>query len=64
MQFQPNAWCDEKVMKEWITQQWKPACHEEMLLVIDLHRAQKTPQIMSLFKVNCKTDVVYVPAGE
>ena len=51
-------------MKEWILQQWKPARDGEMLLVLDVHKAQKTECILSLFKKTCKTDLVYVPPGD
>ena len=64
MQFQPNAWSDEKAMKDWIIHQWKPACQEEMLLVLDVHRAQKTKEILGLFKEKCKTDLIFVPPGD
>ena len=60
--FQEKAWCDEKVMKEWITQQWIPASEGQMLLIIDVHRAQKTENIIQMFK-KCQTDVEYVPPG-
>ena len=52
MAFHEKAWSDEKVMKEWIGQQWKSACNGEMLLVLDVHRAQKTELILHLFKEN------------
>ena len=59
MAFHEKAWSDEKVMKEWIGQQW---CNGEMLLVLDVHRAQKTELILHLFKEN-KT-LVFVPPGD
>ena len=61
--FQDNAWCDEVVMMSWIRQQWKPACSGEMVLVLDVHKAQKTEQIKSLLRDTCKTEPVFVPAG-
>ena len=61
--FQEKAWCDEKIMKEWITQQWKPACEGPMLLIIDVHKAQKTESVINLLEKACKTDLVYVPPG-
>ena len=60
--FQENAWCDERVMKEWIVQQWKPACDGHMLLTLDQHRAQKTDEIQSYFRTQCNTEPVLVPA--
>ena len=42
---------------------WKPSCEGEMLLVADVHRAQKTDAILTLLKHNCNTEVVFVPPG-
>ena len=42
MTFQENAWCDEAIMMEWINQLWEPAYFEEMMLIVDVHKAQKT----------------------
>lgn len=50
-------------MKEGIIQQWMSACNGEMLLVLDVHRAQKNDLILDLFKERCKTDLVFVPPG-
>ena len=61
--FQDNAWCDERVMEVWIRQQWKPVCDGEMLLVADVHKAQKTEAIQTLLKRDCGTDIVFVPPG-
>ena len=33
---QPNAWCDDIIMKQWITNSWKPNIKEECLLVLDV----------------------------
>ena len=63
MTFQENAWYDGKVMKEWIMQQWKPACDGHMLLTLDQHKAQKTDEILSCFRTQCNTETVLVPAG-
>lgn len=57
--FQDKAWCDEKVMKDWINQQWKPACKGPMLLILDVHKAQQTSNIAHLFDVT-KTNTVYM----
>ena len=60
--FQENAWCDEKMMREWINLQWKPASEGDMMLVLDVHKAQKTPDILdTLAEMN--TTPIYVPAG-
>ena len=61
--FQDNAWCDEKVMGGWVCQHWKPSCEGEMLLVADVHRAQKTEAIIKLLKERCNTEIEFVPPG-
>ena len=58
-----NAWCDEKVMREWIHQQWKPACSGDMLLALDVHKAQTTDAIQECLRKDCKIEPVFVPAG-
>ena len=77
VQFQPNAWVDELVMVEWLNQQWKlsvyilstPGHMESILnntvprmLVLDVHRAQKTDRIKALFK-SLNTVMAMVPSG-
>lgn len=52
-----------QIMIEWINQLWKPACSEEMMLVIDVYKAQKMDTVHSLLRDKCKTEPVFVPAG-
>ncbi len=61
VKFQANAWCDETIMKFWIKNCWKPACEENMHLVLDVHRAQATEAVKRLLGEECYTDVTYVP---
>lgn len=61
VQFQPNAWCDEEAMKRWIRTSWKPYVKEEILLVLDLHKAQKTDHVKQLLS-ECHTTPIFVPA--
>ena len=61
--FQDNAWCDENVMKSWICQQWKPVCQGNMMLVLDVHKAQTTKTIQQCFRAECNTEPVLVPPG-
>ena len=49
-------------MDEWLTQQWKRACDGEMMLVLDVHRAQKTERILDRLS-SLNTSPVYVPGG-
>lgn len=47
----------------WIHQQWKSACLGDKMLVLDVHRAQKTEEIQKHLREECKTEPVFVPAG-
>ena len=49
-------------MVGWIRQQWNAACDGEMLLILDVHRAQKTDNVQSHF-TSRSTTTVYVPPG-
>ena len=67
--FQPNAWCDEAMMKKWINVQWgniflnPPAPGSTgKILVADVHRAQQTDDVKALLKKK-KTELVYVSPG-
>ena len=59
VRFQENAWCDEE---HWAKNCWKPMVREPML-VLDLHRAQKTDRIQEVLAKDCDTTPVFVPAG-
>ena len=63
VRFQPNAWCDEDIMRFWIKNCWKPSCSGPMHLVLDLHRAQKTQEIQDVLEAECNTSITYVPGG-
>ena len=41
--FQENAWCDEPYMAYWIRNYWKPHAEGTVMLLLDQHKAQKTP---------------------
>ena len=60
--FQPNAWCDEEAMEQWVKTSWKPFVDDEILLVLDMHKAQKTDRVKNLLK-ECGTTPIFVPAG-
>ena len=63
VQFQENAWCNEKMMEYWAMNYWKPHVTEESILVLDLHKAQKTERIQDILTNQCKAVPVFVPAG-
>ena len=62
VRFQPNAWCDQPVMNYWVKNCWKPNIKEEALLVLDVHKAQKTGDITDAL-AECDTTPLYVPPG-
>ena len=47
-------------MEHWLKTSRKPFVHEEGLLVLDLHKAQKTDRIKELLK-ECNTAPIFVP---
>ena len=63
VKFQVNAWCDEVAMEYWIRNCWSPVVKEESILVLDLHRAQKTDRIKDVLTRQCGITPVFVPAG-
>ena len=50
-------------MEYWAKNCWKPKVKDPMLLVLDLHKAQKTDCIQELLTERCDTTPVFVPAG-
>ena len=60
--FQKKAWSDEHIMLGWIRQQWSAACSGNMLLVLDVHKAQKTENVKALLAEK-HTTPLYVPPG-
>ena len=61
--FQENAWCDESVMSYWAHHCWKPHIEAPTLLILDEHKAQKTDQLIDIYRLECRTTPVLVPAG-
>ena len=59
--FQKKAWCDEEVMN-WYSVQWAQAGDGDVLLVLDVHRAQVTDKVKGIVASNNATPV-YVPPG-
>lgn len=60
--FQANAWYDEVVMEHWVRNCWKRCIKEDTLLVLDVHKDQKTDHIKGLL-LQCKITPVIVPPG-
>ena len=69
MLFQKNAWCNEKMMKKWVANEWTnyftnpptPGSTGK-ILVADAHRAQKTANVKKLLQ-NKSTLLINVPPG-
>ena len=49
-------------MRQWVYQLWKPVCKEEMLLILDEHRAQMTEEFKQKLQ-ELSTAYVFVPGG-
>ena len=67
--FQPKAWCDESIMKQWVCDEWGNVFTNPLstgssgkILVADVHTAQQTDAVKRLL-VNKKTVLVNVPPG-
>lgn len=67
--FQPNAWCDESIMKQWVADEWgnvftnSPSRGSSgKILVADVHTAQQTDAVKRLLQMK-KTVLVNVPPG-
>ena len=67
--FQENAWCNEKVMLEWIRKDWacfytnKPTPSSTgKILIADIHRGQQTDVEKALL-VKAKTVLQNIPGG-
>ena len=67
VRFQVNVWCDELVMKFWVTSMWKRPFRKDerrkKILVADMHRAQTTEDVKQLLEKDCQTEIALVPPG-
>ena len=64
-----KAWCDEKIIKEWISTEWANPFKnligqnsDGKILIADVHRAQQTNSVKELLTKH-KTSLVNVPPG-
>ena len=66
--FQQNAWVDEQVFMNWLKRQWAMAsvygisANNPRLIVMDVHRAQKTALVKSTLR-NQHTSIAMIPPG-
>ena len=67
--YQKKAWCDQEIMKEWISTKCanpfkNPIGHNSdgKILIADVHRAQQTDSVKVLLKKH-KTSLVNIPPG-
>ena len=67
--YQEKAWCDEEIMKEWISTEWANPFKnpigqnsDQKILIADVHRAQQTNSVKELLKKH-KTSLVNAPPG-
>ena len=59
---QANTWAEENIMRQYVDQLLKPICKDEMLLVLDEHRAQMTEDFKQKLK-ELSTTPVFVLGG-
>ena len=67
--FQPNAWCDENIMLEWVNEQWGNVLLSPntpgstgKILCADVHTAQQTDSVKRALNKKVTT-LVNVPSG-
>lgn len=63
---QESAWCDQRVMMEWITKVWKPFVQnkqdQQFILLLDSHRVHKMKNVVKALE-NLRTRVEHLPPG-
>ena len=64
--YQEKGWCDQKIMKEWISTEWANPFKNPIgqnsdgkILIAGVYRAQQTASVKELLKKN-KTSLVNV----
>ena len=67
--YQEKAWCNQEIMKEWISTKWANPFKipigqncDGKILIADVHRAQQTDSVKKLLKKH-KTSLLNVPLG-
>ncbi|KAG2772192.1 hypothetical protein PC129_g12560 [Phytophthora cactorum] len=60
---QAKAYCDKKVMEEWIENVWAPGIQGPSVLVLDSLKTHKMECVRTRLVANAHTSVVYVPPG-
>ena len=69
VKFQEKAWCDERIMKDWISEHWgntlvnpKTVGSDGKILFADVHTAQQTQAVKIMLR-KCDTTLINVPPG-
>lgn len=62
VRFQENAWVDENVGLQWIQGVWRQRTFHPKLLVLDVHKAQKTPAFLRALSLR-HTTPAFIPPG-
>ncbi|KUF81150.1 hypothetical protein AM587_10013878 [Phytophthora nicotianae] len=60
---QRKAFCDERVMLEWIQRVWKPSITGCRLLLLDSLKTHKMASVRSVLQEECCSQVEFVPPG-
>ena len=62
VKFQENAWVDETVGLQWVQFIWRQRTFEPRLLILDVHKAQKTPAFLRALGLR-HTTPAFIPPG-
>ena len=60
VKFQENAWVDETIGLQWIRSVWRQCTLDPRLLVLDVHKAHRTPQFLRALSLR-NTIPAFVP---
>ena len=62
VKFQENVWVDETIGLQWVQYTWRQTTFDPRLLVLDVHRAQKTDAFLRALALR-HTTPAFVPPG-
>ena len=62
VKFQENTWVDETIGLQWVQSVWRQCTFDPRLLVLNVHKAQRTPQFLRALSLR-HTIPAFVPPG-
>jgi len=65
VEFQQNAWADEDIMRKYFLFHFRQMDYHQQtrLMVMDVHKAQKTESIKNIVRNVCNTIMALIPPG-